>query len=82
MRETTRLQRKKQKKHLIEDSPAFFLNLRILASLKTEQNKTKAFTKSVRANELLFSGLEKKYIIKVWGGGEGGGVGVLSLAGS
>ena len=42
----------------IEDSPAFSLNLRIPASLK----KTKAFTQSVRANELLFSALEKKLI--------------------
>ena len=41
-----------------EDSPAFCLNLRIPASLKK-----KAFTQSVRANELLFSALEKKYII-------------------
>ena len=49
---------KPTKNHLKEDSPAFLLNLRIPASLKK-----KTFTQSVRANELHFSALEKKYTI-------------------
>ena len=48
---------KTTKNNLLEDSPAFFLDLRIPASLK------KAFTQSVRGNELHFSALNKKYTI-------------------
>ena len=49
---------KTTKNHLIEDSPAFFLKLRIPVCLQK-----KVFTQSVRANELLFSALDKKYTI-------------------
>ena len=53
--------RKKTTKNLlIEDSPAFFSQLE--NSCQPEKKK-KAFTQSVRTNELLFSALEKKYTI-------------------